>query len=65
MIEPELHNWVWCDHCLEWKDTDEVSFIERKEDVYGKDLLTFTCDACGRDTIGSIIISSVSKPKGG
>ena len=41
----ELKNWVWCEHCLGWKDADEVSFIEMKEDVYGKDLLSFACDA--------------------
>ena len=37
----ELRNWAWCEHCLGWKDADEVSFIEMKEDVYGKDLLSF------------------------
>ena len=60
-----LKNWVWCEHCLGWKDADEVSFIEMKEDVYGKDLLSFACDGCGKDTIDSIVISSVTKPRGG
>jgi len=59
-----LKNWVWCEHCFEWKDADEVSFIEMKEDVYGKDLLTFSCDSCDKDTIDSIVISSVTKPIG-
>ena len=33
MIEPELRNWAWCEHCLEWRDADEVALIEIKEDV--------------------------------
>ena len=61
----ELRNWVWCEKCLEWKDADEVGFIEMKEDVYGKDLLSFACDACSKDTIDSIVVSSVTKPRGG
>tara|TARA_R110002051_G_scaffold312728_2_gene388141 strand:+ start:296 stop:493 length:198 start_codon:yes stop_codon:yes gene_type:complete len=65
MTMGELRNWAWCEHCFEWKDADEVSFIEMKEDVYGKDLLTFACDSCNKDTIDSIVISSATKPVGG
>jgi hypothetical protein len=65
MMVGELKNWAWCEHCFEWKDADEVSFIEMKEDLYGKDLLTFSCDTCHKDTIDSIVISATNKPKGG
>jgi hypothetical protein len=65
MTVGELKNWAWCEHCLEWRNDDEVSFIEMKEDVYGKDLLTFSCDTCDKDTTDSIIVSSVTKPTGG
>jgi len=61
--ERMLARWVWCEHCLEWKDDEEVSFIEMKEDGYGKDLLTFACDTCNRETNDSIIVSSETKPK--
>jgi len=60
----KLRDWAWCEHCLEWKDTNEVNFIEIKEDIYGKDLLTFTCDTCDKETTGSIIVSSPTKPRG-
>jgi hypothetical protein len=65
MTAGELKNWAWCEHCFEWRDDDEVSFIEMKEDTYGKDLLTFSCDTCNKDTIDSIIVSSIAKPMGG
>ena len=63
MTVGELKNWAWCEHCLEWKDDNEVSFIEMKEDLYGKDLLTFACDTCSRETANSFIVSSPTKPR--
>jgi hypothetical protein len=59
-----LKDWTWCEHCLEWKDAaGEVTFIEMKEDVYGKDLLTFACDTCHRETANALVISSPNKPR--
>ena len=58
-----LKNWAWCEHCLEWKDDNEVSFIEMKEDLYGKDLLTFACDTCNKETADSFVVSSVTRPR--
>jgi len=63
MIEAKLHLWLWCEHCLEWKDTDDL-LMAKEIDEYGKDLFTFTCDACKRDTIGSMVVSARAKPKG-
>ena len=62
-IEPELHLWLWCEHCLEWKDTDYL-LMAKEIDEHGKDLFTFTCNACKRDTIGSMVVSARAKPKG-
>jgi hypothetical protein len=59
-----LRDWAWCERCLEWKDTNEVNFIEIKEDIYGKDFLTFACHTCNKETIDSIIVSSPTKPRG-
>ena len=64
MIEPELQNWVWCEDCLEWKNTEEVSFLGITEDSFGKEMLTFKCDGCEKENKNNIT-SSVSKPKGG
>ena len=58
-----LKNWAWCEHCLEWKDDNEVSFIEMKEDLYGKDLLTFACDTCNKETADSFVVSSPTRPR--
>jgi hypothetical protein len=58
-----LKNWVWCEECLEWKDTDEVTFVSIEEGSFGQDLMTFECDRCTKTNI-SDIISSPTKPKG-
>jgi len=63
MTVAELKNWVWCEDCLEWKDTEEVSFLGIAEDVFGNDVLTFECDKCENENKNNII-SSVTKPKG-
>jgi hypothetical protein len=61
-VEPELHLWVWCEDCLEWKDADDL-LMAKEIDEYSKDLFTFSCDACERDTKGSIVVSARAKPK--
>ena len=62
--ERTLKNWAWCEHCLEWRDAcSEVTFIEMKEDIYGKDLLTFACDICHKETANAFVVSSPNKPR--
>ena len=63
MTVGELKDWVWCEDCLDWKDTEEVSFLGITEDSFGKDILTFKCDECGNENKNNII-SSVARPKG-
>ena len=57
-----LRNWVWCEKCLDWKDTDEVSFISIEEDKFSKDVLHFLCDECELENKNNII-QSVTKPR--
>ena len=42
----ELKNWVWCEDCLDWKNTEEVSFLGIEDNSFGKEILTFECDKC-------------------
>ena len=57
-----LKNWVWCEKCLDWKDADEVSFINIEEDKFGKDVLHFLCDKCDLENKNHIV-QSATKPR--
>jgi|TARA_B110001454_G_C12566597_1_gene370047 hypothetical protein len=59
----ELKDWVWCEDCLDWKDSEEVSFLGIGEDSFGNDMLTFKCDKCDNENKNNIV-SSVNRPKG-
>ena len=59
-----LKSWVWCEDCLEWKDTgEEVEFLGMSEDTCSNDILIFKCDKCGIDNKGNVV-SSVTQPRG-
>ena len=53
--QKEFPNYVDC--------TSKRSFIEMKEDLYGKDLLTFACDTCNKETADSFVVSSPTRPR--
>jgi Zn finger protein HypA/HybF involved in hydrogenase expression len=63
MTVGELNDWVWCEDCLDWKNTEQVSFLGIGEDSFGKDMLTFECDKCGNENKNNIV-SSATKPRG-
>ena len=63
MTVGELNDWVWCEDCLDWKNTEEVSFLGISEDSFGKDMLTFKCDKCENENENNII-SSATRPRG-
>jgi|TARA_R110002110_G_scaffold10574_1_gene52128 Zn finger protein HypA/HybF involved in hydrogenase expression len=59
----ELKNWVWCEDCLDWKNTEEVSFLGIADNSFGNEILTFECDKCGNENSNNIVTSK-SEPKG-
>ena len=58
----EMKNWVWCLKCLEWVDTNKITFVNIEEDIHGIDSMTFICDECEQES-KSKVISKETQPR--